>query len=153
MPASRKLTDKQVTEIRRRVRKGEQQSALAVEFGVNRKTIRRRLTELERVEAENAQQRLRRQAARERRKLLDREQGVEPSPSHPRDRMARTRLPERARPHDRYAEWLETPKNLPGRARAEASGLVRVRNPDATFSGWVERADVGPLLEEGWKLA
>ena len=59
------------------VRAGERQTDLADEFGVDRKTIRRRLDALERADTERAERiaakRLRNQAARERRKLLDRE--------------------------------------------------------------------------------
>jgi hypothetical protein len=50
-------------------------------------------------------------------------------------------------------EWLDTPKNLPGRAAAEARGLVRVRNPDGTVCTWRERAELDALLEDGWLLA
>jgi hypothetical protein len=48
MPAKLKLTNEQVRRIRRRVRAGERVIDLADEFGVNRKTIRRRLDALER---------------------------------------------------------------------------------------------------------
>lgn len=72
-----KLTNSEVKRIRRRVRAGEHQTDLADEFGVNRKTIRRRLNALESVETERAERiaerRLRRQAEREKRKLLERE--------------------------------------------------------------------------------
>jgi predicted ArsR family transcriptional regulator len=66
--AELKLTDEDVKRIRRRVRAGERQTDLADKFGVNRKTIRRRLDALERVASERAQRiaakRLRIQAAR-----------------------------------------------------------------------------------------
>jgi len=52
-----------------------------------------------------------------------------------------------------YEEWLDTPKNLSGRAAAEARGLVRVRNPDGTVTRWVKAADAPALLEEGWSRA
>jgi hypothetical protein len=52
MPAKAKLTDAQVKRIRRQVRAGALQSELAVDYGVNRKTIRRRLDALERTAAE-----------------------------------------------------------------------------------------------------
>lgn len=50
-----------------------------------------------------------------------------------------------------YQEWLDTPKNLSGRAAAEARGLVRVRNAEGAVRRWVEAADA--LLEDGWLLA
>jgi len=72
-----KLSDAEVKQIRRRVRAGAHQTDLAREYGVNRKTIWRRIAELERVEAERAERlaakRLRWQARRERQKLRDRE--------------------------------------------------------------------------------
>jgi DeoR/GlpR family transcriptional regulator of sugar metabolism len=80
-----KLTDEDIKRIRRRVRAGEHITDLADEYGVDRKTIRRRLDALEHAEAERAMQiaekRLRRQAAREKRKLVEREHhaGVVPS--------------------------------------------------------------------------
>ena len=49
--------------------------------------------------------------------------------------------------------WLDTPKNLCGRAAAEAGGLVRVRNADGTVCAWRERAELDALLEDGWPLA
>jgi len=88
--APAKLTDADVKRIRRRVRAGEQQTQLADQYGVDRKTIRRRLDALERAETERAQRiaenRLRRQAAREKRKLLERERdaGVSPPIEHSR---------------------------------------------------------------------
>jgi hypothetical protein len=63
---------------------------------------------------------------------------------------ARGRAGRRQRP---YEAWLETPKNLSGRALAEASGLVRLRNPEGTVTRWVEAADAPALLEEGWSRA
>src|SRR5438874_6914102 len=75
-----KLSEAEVKRIRRRVRAGEHQIDIAEEFGVNRKTIGRRLAALQRAEAERAQRlaekRLRQQAAREKRKLLERDAGV-----------------------------------------------------------------------------
>src|SRR5262249_22777893 len=77
MAAPQKLSDSDVKKIRRRVRAGEQQTLLAIEYGVNRKTIRRRLDEFElaeRVKADRvAAKRLQRQAAREKRKMLQRD--------------------------------------------------------------------------------
>lgn len=46
--------DEQVKEIGRRLRAGTRMIDLAAEYGVNRKTIRRRLDALERLEAERA---------------------------------------------------------------------------------------------------
>jgi hypothetical protein len=43
VPAKAKLSEEQVKKIRRRVRAGEHQTELAAEYGVDRKTIRRRL--------------------------------------------------------------------------------------------------------------
>ncbi len=123
------MTEADVKRIRRRVRAGEHQTELAVEFGVNRKTIRRRLDELERAETERAERiaekRLRRQAAREKRKLFERERDagvsppIEPSQSSGRSAQKRTPVP------NPYFDWLDKPKNLSGRARSEASGFVR----------------------------
>jgi predicted ArsR family transcriptional regulator len=143
----------------RRVRAGERVIDLADEFGVNRKTIRRRLDALERAETKRAERiaakRLRTQAARERRKLLERERAAGLSAS---DRLnadsgtqAGGRLPrERARVHDPYLEWLDTRKNLSGRALAEANGLVYVRNAEGTIRTWCERSEVDALLDAGW---
>jgi hypothetical protein len=87
--APEKLTHAEVKKIRRRVRAGEYQTDIAREYGVDRKTIRRRLDELEEaaprppacaVEAVAAERvaasRLRRQAAQEKRKLLEREKAA-----------------------------------------------------------------------------
>ena len=92
--AKLKLTDEQVKRIRRRVRAGELVIDLADEFDVDRKTIWRRLGDLERAETERTQRiaatRLRRQAARERRMLLERERAAGPSSS---DRLTTPRGP------------------------------------------------------------
>ena len=68
-----KLTDEQVKKIRRRVERGEELTALADEYGVNRKTLRRRIDALERVESERAQRtaaaRLTKQVTAQRKKL------------------------------------------------------------------------------------
>src|SRR5438093_727443 len=109
--APAKLSEADVKRIRRRVRAGEHQTELAVEFGVNRKTIRRRLDELERAETERAERiaekRLRRQAAREKRKLFERERdaGVSPpiEPSQSSGRSAQKRTPVR----NPYFDWLD----------------------------------------------
>jgi transposase len=88
--APAKLTDAAVKQIRRRMGKGEYQTDLAKEFGVNRKTIRRRVDALERAQAEldarRADNRVRRQAAREKRKLLERERERAPYPRSTRIR-------------------------------------------------------------------
>lgn len=123
---------------------------LADEFAVNRKTIRRRLDDLERAETERAQRiaatRLRGQAARERRMLLDRERGAGLSAServNTAGGQPHRRLPrETARVRDPFTEWLDTPKNLSSRALAEASGLVYVGNPEGTLRLWCERSEI-----------
>lgn len=151
-----KLSDTDVKRIRRRVRAGAQQIDLAEEYGVNRKTIWRRLAELERAEKQHAERlaakRLRWQAERERRKLreLDREgDGVAttaPTPpgTHPSQR--------RRLAHDPYIQWLDQPKNLSGRTLSEATGLVRVCLPDGSIRKAVERDAVEALFDEGWIL-
>jgi hypothetical protein len=152
--APAKLTDSDVKRIRRRVSAGEHQTDLAEEFDVNRKTIRRRLDELESAETERAERiaekRLRRQAAREKRKLLERERdaGVSPSIEVSRSSPSRQRTPARAA----LFEWLDRPKNLSGRALSEANGFVRVRLPDGSIRKGVEREEVEALLDTGWLL-
>jgi hypothetical protein len=106
----------------------------------------RRLDAFERAENERAERiaakRLHTQAARERRKLLDRERAAGLSAS---DRLnadsgsqAGGRLPrERALVHDPYLEWLDTRKNLSGRALAEASGLSMSAIPQAPSANGV----------------
>ena len=73
MAPKRKLTDQQVKTIRRRSTKGEHLTVLAVEYDVNRKTLRRRLDALAQAEAKRAERiaatRLGTQAAAERQKL------------------------------------------------------------------------------------
>ena len=159
MPARRKLSDEQVKQIDRRVRRGEDLTDLAVEFGVNRKTIWRRRSVLELEEAEReariAAKRLRRQAERERRRLRERERASSALSSIRSDRETGGRIGARGGPRrlSPYEQWLETPKNLSRRAFAEARGLVRVRNPEGTLCGWRERAEIDALLEAGWLLA
>ena len=154
MAARAKLTDADVKRIRRRVRAGEQQTNLAREFGVNRKTIRRRLDELERAETERAERiaekRLRRQAAREKRKLFERERDVGGSPEIKLSRSSNPRSPQRTPVRNEYFDWLDRPKNLSGRALSEASGFVRVRSPDGSIRKGVEREEVEALLDAGW---
>jgi hypothetical protein len=148
--APAKLTESDVKAIRRRVAKGEYQTDLAREFEVNRRTVRRRLDELDQAEKAEAERiaavRLQRQAARERRKLTQREAALEPVQN--RARVSRGTV--RRRAPDAYLEWLDTPKNLSGRARAEAQGLVRVRRGDE--GRWVEREEAARFLDVGWLL-
>ena len=70
MPAKPKLTDEQVKKIRRRVRKGERLTDLATEYGVNRKTIRRRLDGLELADLERARRTAAKRAEDKRMKRL-----------------------------------------------------------------------------------
>ena len=155
MAAKRKLADQQLKTIRRRFNKGEYLGALALAYGVNRKTLRRRLDALAQAEVERAQRivakRLGRQTAAEGQKLT----------SNPRDRVpcaGRRRAAGRslaaqqpARTRDPRRDWLERPTNLSG--RANASGLVRVGNPDGSVRQSVERSQLDGLLAQGWTLA
>jgi len=140
------VTDEQVKLIRRRARRGERISDLAAEHGVDRKTIRRRLDALNMAEADEARRkaanRLHRQAKAERQKLMERE----PRAAAPAPAVSRRRL-------STYAEWLERPKSLSGRALMEANGLIRVRSPDGTVCSWREREEVEALFDAGWRLA
>ena len=150
-----KLTDEDVKRIRRRVLAGEHQTDLADEYGVDRKTIRRRLDALEHAEAERAEQvaerRLHRQAAGEKRKLVEREHhGAVPSIEVAQSNGHASQ--ERKRVSDGNSAWLDRPKNLSGRALSEAAGLVRLRLPDGSSRRYVERADVEARLDEGWLL-
>jgi hypothetical protein len=147
--APAKLSDADVKRIRRRIGKGEYQTALAEEFGLNRKTIRRRLDALERAEEERAETRLRRQVAREKRKFFARERAREAALA---GKSAQVRRRARAPSSDPYLRWLDRPKNLSGRALFEASGLVRVRRPDYSVRKAVERGQVEDLLDLGWIL-
>ena len=155
MAATAKLTAADVKRIRRRIRAGEHQTDLALEFSVSRKTIRRRLDALEHTERERAERiaakRLSRQAAREKRKLLERERvsGLAPALEHT---QPSARPGQRARAPNPHFDWLDRRKNLSGRALAEANGLVRVRTSDDTRRLWVERAEVDALLDDGWRL-
>ena len=150
-----KLSEADVKRIRRRVRAGEHQIDIAPEFGVNRKTIGRRLEALQRAETERAQRlaekRLRRQAAREKRKLLERERDAGAPPLEP-SRSTGGLSQQRMSVRDPEHEWLARRKNLSGHAFSEAKGLVRVRLPDRSNVKWVERADVAALLDVGWLL-
>jgi hypothetical protein len=118
------------------------------------KTIRRRLDALKQADRERKQRtveiRLRRQAARERRKPEERERhtglSIEFRPQRGTARAQRTTV------QNPYDEWLDRPKNLSGRARAKASGLVRIRLPEKTIRKWIARSEVDALLEAGWLL-
>ena len=177
MPAKRKLTDAQVRQIRRRHEKGEYLAALAVEFGVNRKTLRRRLDALERAESEKAMRRLesshrhavrrlRRRVAAERRKLreLEREFVLEQARARSESSNLRTRM--RLAASDLHVLRTRTPPSqgavaeaesldirLSGRALSEAVGLVRLRNSEGKVDAWVERGKVEALIDAGWSFA
>ena len=154
MPAPRKLTDADVVKIRRRVESGEQLSVLAEEFGVDRKTVRRRLDALELAEREEAERkprnRLKRQIARERRKLEQRDREV--AANTVKAAVTERERGRRSTKSNPYYDWLDTRRNLGGRAYTEATGLVRIRTPDGKNRLWVERADVEQRIEEGWIL-
>jgi hypothetical protein len=156
MPAKLKVSDEQIKKIRRRVRAGARLIDLADEFGVNRKTLWRRLSALERAESERAQtiaaNRLRRQAAREKRKLLEREREAGIVPPIASGRSSGRPGYERSRAASPHFEWLERPKNLSGRALSESAGFVRVRTPDGAIRKGVEREEVEALLDAGWLL-
>ena len=70
VPANAKLSEEQVKKIRRRVRAGARVTDIAAEYGVNRKTIRRRLDAAELAESERAQQTAARRAGEKRMKRL-----------------------------------------------------------------------------------
>jgi hypothetical protein len=150
-----KLSDQDVRRIRRRVDAGEQLTALAQKFGVDRKTIRRRLDALAAAEDERtervAMKRLRTHAARETRRLSARNATLVSSERGESQSGAVGAT--RGYPRDPFEEWLAAPKNLSGRAAAEARGLVRVSSPDGTRRVWRERSEVEALLREGWALA
>lgn len=155
MGARAKLTDRDVKRIRARLRRGAYQTQLADEFGVNRKTIRRRLDALEQAEAERAERiaekRLWRQAAREKERLFQRERdaGVF-TPTQVRGGNGLSAQPTRIT--NAYVEWLDRRKNLAGAALSEASGLVRIQLPDGSIRRWVEREGVEAFLDQGWIL-
>jgi predicted RNase H-like nuclease (RuvC/YqgF family) len=177
MPAKRKLTDAQVRQIRRRHHRGEHLTALAVEFHVDRKTLRRRLDALERVESEKAMleaerahrraiKSLHRQVEAEHRKLLEREFELEReracqalSSIGSRMRLVeadihalRTTRPPGGRVTGEL-DWLDTRKNLSGHALAETNGLIRLQNPEGTVCKWFERDEVDALVDAGWSFA
>jgi hypothetical protein len=96
--------------------------------------------------------RLRRQAAREKRKLLERERDAGVAPLIEPGRSSGGRSRRRTSVPNPHHPWLARRKNLSAHARSEASGLVRVRRPDDSIRKWVERAEVEALLEAGWLL-
>ena len=150
-----KLSEADVKRIRRRVRAGSRKCDLAVEYGVNRKTISRRLAQLEELEAKRdealAAKRRRRQVRREQGKL--RELDLARAQQHrATDNRKKSRSSASSATNDPYNEWLDRPKNLSGRALAEARGLVRVISADGRNKSWVERADLEEMIEEGWVL-
>ena len=75
------------------------------------------------------------------------------SSARPLASRRRVGLAKRTRASDPHQAWLDTRKNLSGRALAKASGLVRLSNPEGTFAGWVEAAEAPALLEAGWTPA
>jgi hypothetical protein len=144
--------------IRRRVRAGEQQTDIAREYGVNRKTIRRRLDEVEEAKAMAAERvaasRLRRQAAREKQKLRERDQAaaaVSATDTRTSREPSRSRRIHREDPY--YLEWLDRPKGITWREAVRVRGDVRMKNADATITKWVEPDDVEALIDAGWVLA
>lgn len=158
MAPTPKLTDTQVKAIRRRIGKGEQRIDLPLEFGVDRKTIYRRVGELERDEMEEAERvavkRRRNQARRERGKLLDRENAnAVPPPLAERRPVKRAAPNPSGRLSDDYASWLDTLKNLSNRGLVNSWGGIRLCNPEGTVQKWVKRQDVDALIDEGWTLA
>jgi len=70
VPAKAKLSEGQVKTIRRRERAGELITDLALEYDVNRRTIRRRLDALDQADRERAQRRSARRAEEKRMKRL-----------------------------------------------------------------------------------
>jgi hypothetical protein len=70
VPAKAKLSDEQVKKIRRRVRAGARVTDIAAEYGVNRKTIRRRLDAAELADLERAQHTAAKRAGEKRMKRL-----------------------------------------------------------------------------------
>ena len=70
MAGTAKLTEEQVKKLRRRVRAGARLTDLAVEYGVNRKTLRRRLDALELADGERAGRTAARRAEEKRMKRL-----------------------------------------------------------------------------------
>lgn len=100
-----------------------------------------------------AAKRLGRQAARERRKLRERDNNQRPSQKDAGRETERSLPTELARGLDPYRAWLDSPKNPSSRGLAAASGLVCVRNRDGTIHAWVERSEVDDMLDQGWTLA
>jgi hypothetical protein len=89
VPAKAKLGEEQVKEIRRRERAGELITDLAVEYEVNRKTIRRRLDGADQADRERAQQRAARRAEQKRMQRLLGSAYRNPARAPPRTRAQR----------------------------------------------------------------
>ena len=142
-----KLSDADVKRIRRRVGAGARKCDLAAEYGVNRKTITRRvknLDERDRLREDAlAAKRQARQVQRELRKLRKRKL-ASPGP------MGRGKVVPTTRSD--YLEWLDTPKNLSAPA-AFAHGLIRVRTPDGRNRRSVDPEVAEKLIGEGWVLS
>jgi DNA-binding GntR family transcriptional regulator len=117
-----KLSDRDVKRIRRRIHTGERQTDIAHEFDVNRRTIRRRLDELERADTERAghlaAKRVRRQAAREKLKLLERER--DSAPAAPIEQTQRT---ERAGAPNGFLARTTDDRLVAGRSRRPSAAL------------------------------
>jgi hypothetical protein len=82
--------------------------------------------------------------------MLSMTQTVHPKTSAPTRRDSPSSTSRRV--SDPYQEWLDTPKNLSGPALAEARGLIRIRSVDGRSRKWVERSEVGAMLDAGWLL-
>ena len=95
--------------------------------------------------------RLRRQAVGERRKLTALFDAPRP-PVATVSESSRSQNEARGPRSDPRLEWLDTPKNLSGRASAHARGLVRLQHPEGTTCRWVDAPAATELLDQGWTL-
>ena len=142
-----KLSDADVKRIRRRVDAGARRCDLAAEYGVDRKTITRRLKNLNerdrQREAALAAKRQARQVQRELKKLRRRK--LASSGPVVRGKVIPTTK-------DDYLQWLDTPKNLSA-SSAFAHDLVRVRTPDGRNRRSVEPEVAKTLIGKGWVLS
>ena len=149
-----KLTYQQLKTIRRRNSKGEHLTVLALEYEVNRKTLRRRLDALAQAETERAQRitakRLRRQAAAERQATSAMAAAIAEQRSAAA--LSSSTSDDASQAHS-GARVAGPTKQLQPPRRRSASGLVRVGNPGGSIQQWVEPALVDGLLEQGWTLA
>jgi hypothetical protein len=127
VPAKAKLTPEQVKKIRRRARAGEQITDLALEYRVNRKTIRRRIDAAELADAERARRTAAGRAEQKRMKRL-----LGPDYRNP------DRAPEHRRdpPSDGQAETIGVPSRQPPSARLSDGGPPHFPN---TTEGQAER--------------